>query len=247
LPPKTPFIELQSTDSTNNYARQLIDEGMAQHGQSVFAFSQTAGRGQYAREWLADQGTSILLSVIINPFPLTLSRQFELSASVATAVINFFIKYAGNDVTIKWPNDIYWQDRKAGGILIESVIGDSENATWKWAVVGIGININQEQFPPSLPNPVSLAQITGRKYDPVGLAKELGQSVLENFENVKKDFTPVFNDYNARLYKLNQPVRFKKGSRSFHATIVGVSHTGELLISNGIEEAIKYGEIEWLM
>ena len=139
----TPFIELHTVDSTNNYAMGLVHAGMAQHGTAVFAHEQTKGRGQRNKAWVSEPGANIALSVIFQPPAFSTSQLFMISKLVATAVLNFFNSYATTDTSIKWPNDIYWRDRKAGGILIENMVNGS---TWNWAVVGIGININQVNF-----------------------------------------------------------------------------------------------------
>jgi BirA family biotin operon repressor/biotin-[acetyl-CoA-carboxylase] ligase len=117
-----PIIELQSVDSTNNYARKLLNEGLAQHGLVIFGHEQLAGKGQRDKVWLAEKDSSIILSAIVNPHPLQISQQFQLSACIAVAVCEWMRKWAGNQAKIKWPNDLYWQDRKAGGILIESLV-----------------------------------------------------------------------------------------------------------------------------
>ena len=121
-----PFIELQSVDSTNNYARQQIHAGLAQHGLAIFTHEQVAGKGQRGKVWATEKGTNIILSLVIKPQPLQLTQQFQLSACAAVAVHEFFMKYAGDETKIKWPNDLYWQDRKAGGILVESIVGSRE-------------------------------------------------------------------------------------------------------------------------
>ncbi len=181
IPSGSPFVELQSVDSTNNYARQLIHaaalpdrQGMAQHGMAIFTHEQVAGKGQRGKTWNTEKGANIALSILINPQGLSINNQFYLSACAAVVVHEFFSKYAGDETKIKWPNDLYWQDRKAGGILIESVIRGSDLGvgSWPWAIIGIGININQTSFE-GLPNPVSLKQITGKNFEPLVLAKEL--------------------------------------------------------------------------
>lgn len=195
------------------------------------------------------------MSIVIDPRPLLISRQFHLNACVAVSVHEFLMKYAGEKTTIKWPNDIYWQDRKAGGILIESgVISrqstvDSLQSTaskWDWAIVGIGININQTNFPGSLPNPVSLKQITGKDFDPVTLAKEFCSCLDKNYRQlITEGFENIFTTYNANLYKRDQKQRFKKENRVFDAIINGVSPEGKLIVNHDIEEEFDFGEVEW--
>ncbi len=205
------FIELQTVDSTNKYAMGLIHAGMAQHGTVIFTHNQSAGKGQRGKNWISEPGVNILLSVIIKPEGLKLTDQFLFSAAISLAVLDFFKNYAGDETKIKWPNDLYWRDRKAGGILVESVvrsqqtgmgnwelgIRNSESSVidhhssainqppsqnnWQWVVVGIGININQTKFPDDLANPVSLKQITGKNFEPVDLVKELCNCLNQQF------------------------------------------------------------------
>ena len=146
----SPFIELLSVDSTNNYALTKLHAGLTQHGAAFFAHEQIAGKGQRGKTWISEKDANLILSVVINPHHLLeLTQQFLLSACVAVSAAEFFSRYAGDATRIKWPNDLYWSDRKAGGILIENIIGsqrsDTESpiASWLWAVAGIGININQ--------------------------------------------------------------------------------------------------------
>ena len=246
----TPFIELQSVDSTNNYAREQIPAGLAQHGTAVFAHEQTAGKGQRGRVWTSEKGSNIALSVMVKPQPLLVSQQFQLSAAMALAVRDFFSKYSVEDASIKWPNDLYWQDRKAGGILIESIIGSrgSGTAEWEWAIVGVGININQTSFPPHLPNPVSLKQITGNDHQVPELAKELC-GFMEKYlqELTRSGFENIYEKYNRHLYKRNETVRLKKDNRSFDVMIKRISPAGKLVVQHSIEEEFDFGEVEWVI
>jgi BirA family biotin operon repressor/biotin-[acetyl-CoA-carboxylase] ligase len=251
-----PFIELQTVDSTNNYAFSQIHAGLAQHGTAMFAHEQTAGKGQRGKKWVSPADSAITLSLVIKPAPLALTQQFQLSACVAVSVLEWFNSYAGEHVKIKWPNDLYWKDRKAGGILIESIVNSRESgvrnpesqvANWQWAVIGIGVNINQESFPPDLPNPVSLRQITGRRFDTVEMAKELCTVFDRWFARLTHEgFETIYEKYISSLYKLNQKVKLKKGSRVFEATIKSVSADGKLIIVHGVEEEVEFGAVEWM-
>lgn len=259
-----PFLELQSIDSTNKYAMGLIHqdhltEGQneAQHGMVIFTYDQTTGKGQRGKSWSSEKGSNIALSVLLNPFPLRVSDQFKLSVSVAVSIHNFFSSYAGNETKIKWPNDLYWRDRKAGGVLIENVVRSSQPAVgsqqsaignWQWAVVGIGININQTEFPPDLPNPVSLKQITGKASKTVELAKELCEVFNRNYcVLMENKFELLFNYYQEYLYKKNEKVKLKKDNRVFETTIKGVSEIGQLITQHSIEERFEFGEVEWVI
>jgi BirA family biotin operon repressor/biotin-[acetyl-CoA-carboxylase] ligase len=259
-----PFVELQSVDSTNNYARQQVHAGLAQHGMAVFAHEQLSGKGQRGKTWSSERDLNILLSIVVKPGSLLLTQQFMLSAAMAVAAHEFFKNYAGDDTKIKWPNDLYWQDRKAGGLLIESIVGgrDSragtetsaagnqqpEKSVWHWAVVGFGININQTIFLPDLPNPVSLKQITGREFPVVELSMELCGIIEKYFRLlVSGDHAQLLEKYNANLYKKNRPVKLKKDNRVFEAVIRSVSPAGKLMVWHALDEAFGFGEVEWLI
>lgn len=250
-----PFLELQSVDSTNNYARRLLHEGLAYHGLTVFAHEQVQGKGQRGKTWITEKDANIIVSVVINPRPLLTTEQFQLTACIAVAVHDFFSQYAGDDTRIKWPNDLYWQDRKAGGILIENVVGSGSPETdrWQWAIIGMGININQTGFSPELKNPVSLRQITGKTFDPVVLAKELCSILDKKLKQLLADgFEKIFSEYLSVLYKKNETVKLRKGNRVFEAKLIGVSPNGKLIVEHLIEEVpitigIDFGEVEWII
>jgi BirA family biotin operon repressor/biotin-[acetyl-CoA-carboxylase] ligase len=262
-----PIIELQSIDSTNKYAMGLVHgdhlpegQGEAQHGTAIFSHEQTAGKGQRGKKWVSEKGSNIALSILLNPFPLRIRDQFQLSVCTAVSVCEFFSRYAGEETKIKWPNDLYWRDRKAGGVLIENVVGSSdpvaiglevrgsESGKWRWAVVGIGININQILFPADLPNPVSLKQITGKNFEPVKLAKELCSVLEKNYQLlVAGKVKDLFFYYQTHLYKKDQKVKLKKGNRVFETTIKGISETGQLITQHLIEEKFDLREIEWII
>ena len=255
-----PFVELQSIDSTNNYALAQIHANLAQPGTCYFAHEQTAGKGQRGRGWTSEKGSNILLSIVLNPLFLQPSQQFLLSACIAVAAHRYFSDFVSNDLKIKWPNDLYWKDRKLGGILIENVIGKSltekwqttprqepKNPQWKWSVVGIGINVNQKKFPVELSNPASLVQITGVKYNCIELAKNLCKRIDESYQRlVHGDYISNLKLYNEFLYKKNEIVNFKKGNRNFQATVKSVNESGQLLVQHLIEEPIDFGQVAWV-
>jgi len=245
-----PFIELQTVDSTNNYALAQIHANLAQPGTCYFAHEQTAGKGQRSKSWATQKEANVILSIALNPGPLQPFQQFYLSACIAVASHNFLNKYVGNELAIKWPNDLYWRDRKLGGILIENVIRGQglAAATWEWAVVGIGININQTQFSSHLTNPVSLKQIIGQDFDVLKLAKELCRAVDFFYKKLMKEGPGfVLSQYNILLYKKGKVVQLKKDNRVFRTTVKGVTQTGQLITEHIIEERFEFGEIEWIL
>ena len=244
LPIGHPFIELTTVDSTNNYAMAQIQKTGITHGTAYFAYNQTAGKGQRGKTWTTNPGENLILSVVLQPLGLTAGQSFFLSATVANACYDFFKKYSGEETKIKWPNDIYWRDRKAGGILIENVFRDK---LWTHSVVGIGLNINQVEFHNSLNNAVSLKQITGMNCDPSQLARELCEVITLHYKQLYSDRDKIITDYNSALYKRNQLVRLKKENVVFETTVKGVTSAGRLITTDRIEREFEFGEVEWLV
>jgi BirA family transcriptional regulator, biotin operon repressor / biotin---[acetyl-CoA-carboxylase] ligase len=238
------FNILTSVDSTNNYAMAMVHAGMASHGMAWFAHEQTAGKGQRGREWLGEPGQNIALSVVLEPLQLKTSEQFTLSMLVALACYEFFAAMAGDETSIKWPNDLYWRDRKAGGVLIENSYHGSE---WKYAVVGIGININQVNFTAGAKNPVSLKQITGKNFDTIELARQLQGLLLQKFNGLtQKELAGLETAYNSHLYKRNQTVKLKKGAQVFETTIKSVNVQGQMITRDVVERSFGFGEVEFV-
>ncbi len=220
----------------------LVHEGVAQHGTIVFAHRQTAGKGQRSKTWTGEPGANIAMSLVLEPRQ-PLSAAFTLSMAMAVAVRHFFAQYASLETKIKWPNDLYWRDRKAGGILIENIV---QGPQWHHAIVGVGININQTHFE-GLPNPVSLKQITGQHFDTVALAKELGVFLQKGFETFLHKPEEVEQAYHQHLYKRGEEVKLKQGGRVFAATIKGVTSLGRLITYHTQEEFFDIGEVEWMV
>ena len=244
MPSEALFKILHSVDSTNNYAMGMVHAGLAKHGMSWFAEVQTAGKGQRGKTWKGAPKENIALSIALQPKKLYSGHKFALSMAIALASFDLFSTYAPDETKIKWPNDLYWRDRKAGGILIENVF---QGNNWKWAVAGIGININQSEFDPSLSNPVSLSQITGHDHEILGLAKQLYDLVMKRFnELTHRDSFELSKEYNQHLYKLNASVRLKKESRIFETTVKEVSLEGQLITVDAMEHHFDFGEVEWL-
>ncbi|NML20363.1 biotin--[acetyl-CoA-carboxylase] ligase [Pseudoflavitalea sp. G-6-1-2] len=242
-----PLTVLASIDSTNNYAMAQAVSGAAAHGSAYFALEQTAGKGQRGRTWLTTPGENIMMSTVIRPAELPFHQQFLLSAAMALACYDFFKKYAGDETRIKWPNDIYWRDRKAAGILIENRL-EPGNAQWQWAIVGMGVNINQTSFGEGTKNPVSLKQITGKTFEVETMAAELC-SFQEKWWQVivSGELEKLMPAYHDALYKLNEEVRLKKENGVFSTRVSGVTANGQLHTKDVIDRYFDVGEVEWVL
>lgn len=237
------WIELDTVDSTNNYAMGLVHAGTAQHGTSVLAHHQTNGKGQRGKVWATEPGANLSFSILIKP-NLLITQGFQLLATVAVAVRNQLEKYIGDETRIKWPNDLYWRDRKTGGILIENIIRGTD---WQWAIIGIGINVNQTQFS-QLQNPVSIKQVSGKQTNVSTLAKQLHTAVTDALSDLEiNGFDAYFEQYNRLLFRKQEMVRLKKDSRIIHTRINGVNRQGQLVTGISSEECFAFGDVEWLL
>ena len=180
-----PLIELSTIDSTNIYAMAQIKAGLAKSGSCYTADFQTNGKGQHGRVWESNKGQNLLCSYILELNTLdalknwTPADQIGFSAAIALGARAFFAAFAGSETKIKKPNDIYFSDRKAGGILIENLVRGQE---WTWAVIGIGMNINQTEFSPEAlnsvsSNPISLQEITNQSWDVKKMQQHLSEAL----------------------------------------------------------------------
>jgi BirA family biotin operon repressor/biotin-[acetyl-CoA-carboxylase] ligase len=239
------FTILETVDSTNNYAMREVQKGKAMHGNVYFTLSQSAGKGQRGKSWNTNPGENIILSIVIEPLRLLLNEQFMLSIAIALSCCDLFNEFNTGGFTIKWPNDLYWRDRKAGGILIENIL---QGSSWQFSIVGIGININQAVFPPHLPNPVSLKQITGRDHDIFNLARKLCSHVQRRLELLNEGpAVKLLEEYNALLYRQQETVKLKKENIVFETLIRGVNMQGKLLTKAAMEQEFTWGEVEWVV
>jgi len=245
-----PFTELTEVDSTNIYAMNQVKTNMAGHGAAFLAQKQWAGKGQMGKVWEAESGQNILLSVVLDPKKLVFNGS-ELEPSIVSMLVavgcfNFFITYAGDETRIKWPNDIYWRDRKAAGILIENSF---RGPIWQWSVAGMGVNINQTEFGTGLQKAVSLKQMTGKTFQVPALAKELCSHIEAALQMVvDKGPSTLLELYNNALYKKGEQVQLDIEGKKITATICRVLSNGHLEIEteNGSKQSHALGAIKWL-
>lgn len=246
-----PLIELISIDSTNIYANMCIQKGLAQTGTLYRAGFQTAGKGQRVKFWESEKDQNLLCTYIIDwgayqamglKRPLS-GDQIGFSMAISQGVYAFFNEFAQSEVAIKWPNDLYWRDRKAGGILIENKM---QGLDWTWSIIGMGININQTQFSEAVPNAVSLKQITGQTYSLPSLAEKLSAHLTNSIHQwLHTPFATQLEQYNQLIWQKGEKRKFKKQNTQFEATIMGVNAQGQLILHQGIEQTYNFGELIW--
>lgn len=250
--PQRPFIILSTVDSTNNYAMAKLHASVLPHGTSLLALEQTAGKGQRGKQWLSAYGQNITMSTafsIPHSFSADIitkiqSYPFLFSAAVALGCYDFIKACGVHDIKIKWPNDLYIGDRKAGGILIENIHRSSQ---WIWAVAGVGINLNQHHFDTAANKAISLSEITNRQFDVITAAQTLHRCLHQRISwlNTSHPQT-VLLEYNQHLYKRNEPVRLKKNNAVFTTTITRVDLEGRLHSTDVIDRNFTVGEVEFV-
>jgi BirA family biotin operon repressor/biotin-[acetyl-CoA-carboxylase] ligase len=239
------IIRLKEVESTNNYANQLVLSKAAEHGTVVLAQHQKKGRGQQGNSWESEPDKNLLASFILYPQFLPASKQFHLSKIASLALIDF-LKTKTEFVSIKWPNDIYIQNKKVAGILIENSVKGNHLSS---AIIGIGLNLNQEKFVSDAPNPVSLKQITGKDYDIEEAALKISDHLQMWYKALlTNNYKEIDNSYFAQLFRANEWAVFAKQGNRFEAKITGIGEYGQLVLEdrNGGFSEYMFKEVEFV-
>ncbi|MDR1683632.1 MAG: biotin--[acetyl-CoA-carboxylase] ligase [Candidatus Symbiothrix sp.] len=244
------IIRLKTIDSTNRYLNDWAAGQDLEEYITIVAEQQIAGRGQHGNRWDTEAGKNLTFSLLLYPDFLPLSQQFLLSEAIALAVYDALNSLIANALLphsfqIKWPNDIYFENRKIAGILIENeLIGTKIERS----IVGIGLNINQEQFSDELPNPVSLKHITGETTDLDYLLELIIKHITKRYEQLKSGETDLIcSDYHAALYRKANFHPYEDKDGVFSACIRSVADNGvlRLLTASGEERLYSFKEIKY--
>lgn len=240
------IVRLDEVDSTNSIlAAKYINRGFPE-GSVVIANSQTKGRGQGQNKWHSEPGKNLTCSFVLYPEFLDASQQFYISKVASLALADLVGLYT-DKVSIKWPNDIYVDDKKIAGLLIEHAI---ERSNIKSSVIGIGLNVNQKDFPASLPNPVSLLKITKVKQDMEEILESLTNILEYRYSLLRnKEFQVIDDNYLSLLYRYKKYSLFEVEGKRIAGSIEGVEPTGELIFKNDKSEILRFGykEIEYVI
>ena len=226
---------IEETDSTNRWLR----ERGADDRTVVVADYQTAGRGCGTNRWESERGRNLLFSMLIRPTDVAANRQFHISMAISLAICKALGQHIG-DVSIKWPNDIYWRNAKICGILIENVL---KGSTIKESIIGVGLNVNQRQFLSDAPNPVSLWQICEHETD----REALLAAILESFDRFMRQ--DVRRAYMALLYRRQGFHPYVDSEGAFMAEMVDVEDDGHLLLrdDNGRLRRYAFKEVQFVI
>lgn len=233
----------QSTTSTNDDARSRE----LHHMDVVWAEWQSAGRGQRGHSWHSVENENLTFSVVLEPHFLPIVEQFLLSEVVALALVATMREW-GIECRIKWTNDIYAEDKKIVGVLIEHSLSTERIER---TIVGIGINVNQREFPADLPNPTSMAVECGKVLD----REEVLRSFMRHLESLygaleRGEKGRLEERYRQTMYHLGEEhtYAYSSGER-FRATIRGVRPSGELRLehADGIVREYAFKEVEFVL
>ncbi len=219
-------MHIDETDSTNRWLREQGGE----ENMVVWADYQTAGRGCGTNHWESERGKNLTFSMLLHPHDVPAQKQFRISRAISLAICKALGQHIG-DLSIKWPNDIYWRDGKIGGILIEVTLQGNKV---KDCIIGIGLNINQRVFRSDAPNPVSMWQICEQETDCEQLLQEILQAFQEYMGKSNKD------EYQSMLYRRKgfHPYADKDGA--FMAEIIDVEDDGHLLLRDDNGQLRRY-------
>ncbi len=219
-------MHIDETDSTNRWLREQGGE----ENVVVWADYQTAGRGCGTNHWESERGKNLTFSMLLHPHDVPAQKQFHISMAISLALCKALGQHIG-DLSIKWPNDIYWRDGKIGGILIEVTLQGNKV---KDCIIGIGLNINQRVFRSDAPNPVSMWQICEQETDCEQLLQEILQAFQEYMGKSNKD------EYQSMLYRRKgfHPYADKDGA--FMAEIIDVEDDGHLLLRDDNGQLRRY-------
>ena len=244
-------VHIEETDSTNRWFKHRDGSFVRSDAVDltkepslcyvVVADYQTAGKGCGTNSWESERGKNLTFSMLIHPDGMPANLQFRITEIISVALCEVLQPYIYNKVEIKWPNDIYVDDQKICGILIENRL---QGQAIKDCIIGIGLNVNQTVFRSDAPNPVSLCQLLGHEVDRAQLLKAFLQQVDEAWQR-----ETVGADYRDRLYRREGWHTFGDAQGRFEARLTGVSEDGHLVLEDkeGLERTYAFKEVQFIV
>ena len=239
------LIQLDEVDSTNTYLQNLINNNEKEiEGVVVVADNQCLGRGQRGNSWSSESGRNLMFSIFLKP-AIEVENQFLISKICSLGVIDFLKNKGLDNVKIKWPNDIYFRNKKLSGILIENSIKGNKIAN---SIIGVGVNVNQTKFSSSLTNPISLKKVLGEQLDLRKSLDELLFFIEKRYLALKaKKYDLIDAEYLNYLYWKNERRSFQVNGKRVEGIIIGVESIGRLQVEIDQKiEVFDLKEIEFL-
>ncbi|RYU89379.1 biotin--[acetyl-CoA-carboxylase] ligase [Mucilaginibacter terrigena] len=223
------LVSLKEVDSTNTFLKNILSNSKpVPDGTVIMAEHQFAGRGQRENTWHAEPGKNLTFSILLRPSFLSASQQFYLTCAVSMGIYDALHPLLRDSLKIKWPNDIYYGDNKLGGMLIENIL---QGTQIKSAIIGIGLNVNQQNFPDNAVNATSVRKILQKDYDLKNILAEICNHIEAYYLHLKAGRLEFVRDtYLNRLYRLNERHQFKSNGQVFEGVIKDVKESGLLLV-----------------
>jgi len=244
----TEYIYLETVESTNVYASKQVSKTNPQHPKVYFTTNQSGGTGQFGRKWYSGKDKNLSLSIVYPWKKMTAAQNINILMTVSLAIQNALMVLTGLNSTIKWPNDIYYDDKKLGGVLIQNVLKGSKV---NYSIIGIGINVNTKRFPRWVPNPISVSQIENKDYELDNFARLLSSAIIQYLdirESLK--FKTIKTNYLKNLYKYKKELKYKnkKGVIKW-GTLHDVNDNAHLVIkdSDGELHSFDHGELSMIV
>ena len=231
------IIHIQETTSTNDYLQQKIKNELLEVGSVVVCDFQSQGRGAANNKWESEKNKNLLFSMLLYPDFVEIKKQFIISQVVSLGLVDY-LNTITSGFTVKWPNDIYWQDEKIAGILIENNL---RNNFLSESIIGIGLNINQIKFLSDAPNPVSLKNIMGFDYDLGIVLTDVQKSIFARYLQLLQGGTSrIQKDYKKAMYRNEGFYLYEDKNGVFLAKIHQVKEEGFLVLETENKEKRQY-------
>ncbi len=242
------IINIQKLDSTNGYAQKLIEKGELHQGDVISTSHQVNGKGQGENFWESKPGCNLSVSIILEPTMIPASHQFVLTQLVSLAIVDLIKEYVLiEEVKIKWPNDIYVNNKKISGILFQNFVKGNEI---EFSIAGIGINVNQKKYYSGALNPVSIIHYINESINLEVLLDNLLDKIGVNFEfyRLKENYPELKSKYITSLYRYNEWATYSDGNNPFQGKIIDVDEFGrlKLMLKSGEEKKFMFKEIKFV-
>lgn len=231
-------------DSTNKEAARLLAGGDYLHGTAILSHKQTEGKGQYGRHWHAHPGLHMSLSIILQPGQMMASELPQLSMKTCLALVRTISQISPHpELKIKWPNDIYADGKKLVGILIENALHSSKVTH---SIIGIGMNVNEDDFPPDIPNATSLHLLTGNTFDINDIALRTRDAVMAILDEPVETWKHEYDNF---IFGAGAFHSFLENGELFSAEVKGIGPDGKIILDDGRGRSKSYfaHELKWVI
>ena len=226
-------------NSTNEEALRLVADGRAKEGLVLQAYKQPQGRGAGNNNWESEPGKNLTFSIILCPHFLKPSRQFALTEMISLALFDVVERRLGaENLSIKWPNDLWFKDQKLAGVLVQNRIKGNK---LDFSVIGVGLNVNQKKFLTDAPNPASLIHFSGKEENLSGLLDEILKQLSYYYEKIKTDIKSLEDLYLQKLYRIGEWGKYRDEAGNFTARISRINQYGQLLLTDSEGNLRVYG------